>query len=114
MAAPMPPPGVASKGPGPGAPPPGQGQDGGGAITSLLMNVDKAIDHLALVIGQSKVTSPQEKQLIQQIDQAYAKLLGMLGVQGEPDEDDQAAQSGAQGQTVPPEAGGNPGAVPAP
>lgn len=102
--------------PGQQGPPPQGGDGGGGAISTLLMNVDKAIDHLNLVIGQSKATNPQEKQLIQQIDQAWGKLMEMLGVQGSgDDEDEQGPQGpGAQGQTTAPEAGGNPGAVPQP
>lgn len=109
MAAPQP------GGPG-GAPPQAQGPGGAGAISTLLVNVSKALDHLTEVIGQSKVANPQEKQLISQINQAYGKLMDMLGIQGEGDEDEGGAPPGpgAQGQTVPPEAQGNSGAIPAP
>lgn len=122
MPAPMPPQGGPPQAPppGPGGPPP-QGQAGGaGAISTLLINVDKALDHLTLVIGQSKATNPQEKQLITQINEAYGKLMDMLGIQGGSDEDEQGHTAGpppgpgAQGQTVPPEAAGNRGAVPSP
>lgn len=111
MPAPMPPNGP-SQPAGPGAPPQAQGAGAGGAISTLFVNVDKAIDHLNLVIGQSKATNPQEKALINQIDQLYGRLMDMLGIAGQ--EGDQADQSQAQGQTVPPEAAGNPGAIPAP
>lgn len=118
MPGPMPPPqgGPPSPG-GPGGPPPqAGGGDAPGAISTLLVNVDKALDHLVIVIGQSKVANPQEKQLIQQINQAYGKLMDMLGIQGGDDEDAAGGPppgAGAQGQTVPPEAAGNRGAMPA-
>lgn len=120
MPAPMPPQGGPPQGPppGPGGPPPeADGADGAGSISTLLVNVDKALDHLTLVIGQSKATNPQEKQLISQISDAYGKLMDMLGVQGGDDQDEAGGPPpgpGAQGQTVPPEAGGNKGAVPSP
>jgi hypothetical protein len=44
--------------------------------------------------------------MIGQINQAYGQLMDMVG--GEPDEDD----GQAQGQTAPPEAAGNKGAIP--
>lgn len=101
--------------PSPGGAPPPQGQQGGGAISTLLLNVDKALDHLNVVIGQSKVANPAEKQLIGQINEAYGKLMDMLGIQGGQDEDEAPPEGpGSQGQTVPPEAGGNKGAVPSP
>lgn len=123
MPAPMPPQGAPPQAPppaqGPGGPPPQGSQGDAGAVSALLINVDKALDHLTLVIGQSKATNPQEKQLIAQINNAYGKLMDMLGVQGGHDEDGAGAPPdgpgpGAQGQTVPPEAGGNKGAIPSP
>ncbi len=115
----MPPQGAPPQAGGPGGPPPqAQGAGGGGAISTLLINVDKALDHLTLVIGQSKATNPEEKQLISQINEAYGKLMDMLGIQGGHDEDGAGAGApppgGGQGQTVPPEAGGNKGAMPSP
>lgn len=112
----MPPPGPPQGGPppSPDAPPQDGDSSGGGAISKLLMNVDQAIDHLNQVIGQSKAASPEEKQLMATIDQLFGKLLDSLGVSGGGDEgQDQASGPGAQGQTVPPEAGGNKNAVPA-
>lgn len=116
MPAPMPPqgaPGPQDSNSSPGAPPQAQGQDSGGAISTLLTSVSGALNHLNDVIGQSKATNPEEKQLIQQINGAYGKLMDMLGAGGGGDDQSQS-DSGAQGQTVPPEAGGNKGAVPAP
>lgn len=119
MPSPMPqgPPPGAPQGPQSAPPPsPDQGSAGGGAISTLLMNVDKALDHLNLVIGQSKAVGLQEKQMIGQINEMYGQLMDMLGVSGGHDEDGAGAPPpgpGAQGQTVSPEAGGNPGARPA-
>lgn len=116
MPAPMPPqgaPGPQQPDSSPGAPPPDQGSDGGGAISTLLMNVGKALDHLNLVIGQSKATSPQEKQLIGQISAQYGQLTEALGMSGDGGGDEPPPGQG-QGQTVPPEAAGNKGAIPAP
>lgn len=113
----MPPPGGPQGGPPPGQgapPPPGgpqqQGGQGGG-VASLMANVDKAIDHIAQVIGSSQAASPQEKQLIQIVDQAYGKLMESVSGGSEADEPD---EGGAQGQTTSPEAGGNKGAIPSP
>ena len=108
--------------PGQGAPPPqpgGPGGDpqpaqGGGAISQLLMNVDKAIDHLQMVIGQSKATNPQEKQMISQIDQMFGQLMDSLSGKQGADQDDEGPSGDGQGQTVPPEAAGNKGAIPSP
>src|ERR1700746_1547498 len=115
MPSPMPPQsGTPQSSPSPqSAAPDAQGQ--GGAISQLLMNVDKAIDHLNLVVGQSKVTSPEQKQMIGQVDTLFGKFMTSIGVQPQDDGDDQGPQGpGAQGQTVPPEAGGNKGAIPSP
>lgn len=114
----MPPPGGPQGGPPPGPPgqgaPPGAGQSqSGGGVAALMMNVDKAIDHIAQVIASSPAASPQEKQLIQVVDQAYGKLMESIsGGTGADDQDSDAG--GAQGQTTAPEAGGNKGAIPSP
>lgn len=110
----MPPPG------GPQAPPPqdgappggGAGQPQGGGIAALMANVDKAIDHIMQVIAQSPSASPQEKQLIQVVDQAFGKLMESVSGGTEANEPDEDSGPGAQGQTVSPEAGGNRGAIP--
>ena len=107
MPGPMPPPGPPPSGP------PGQAPGQTGSISNLLQNVDQAIDHLNQVIGQSKATSPEEKQMIGMVDQIYGKLMSSLG-QGDQGGDDDSTPGNGQGQTVPPEAGGNKGAVPSP
>lgn len=114
MPAPMPPQGPPPQGPpsdSSGPPSGAQGQGGGsGAISTLLSHTDSAIDQLSQVIGQSKATSPEEKKMIQQIDQLYGQLMSSLGM-GDSD-DSSEPPGGGQGQTVSPEAAGNPGAVP--
>lgn len=117
MPGPMPPQGPPSPqgAPPQGAPPSDPSQsDGAGSISTLLQNVDKAIDHLNMVIGQSKAASPQDKQLISSVDDLYGKLMQSLGAGGQDDSQAPAPGPGAQGQTVPPEAGGNKGAIPSP
>ena len=110
-----PPPGPQGPPPGAGAPPPGGAPPGGspgGGVSQLLMNVDKAIDQIKMVISNSKAASEHEKQMIGMIDDMYGKLMTSLG--GEPDSDDGPPGGDGQGQTVPPEAGGNKGAIPSP
>jgi hypothetical protein len=96
---------------GPGGPPPGgqPPQGGGSPLGNLLTSLDKAIDSIASNIMGDKSAPPRAKQLIQSIDQQFGELLDMI--QGGPDEE---SAGGAMGQTVPPEAGGNKGAVPSP
>lgn len=114
----MPPPGGAPpppQGAAPQGPPPPSDPGGAGSISTLMQNVDKAVDHLNLVIGQSKAASPQDKQLISTIDDLYGKLMQSLGAGGGDDSQDAPPPGpGSQGQTVPPEAGGNKGAIPSP
>ena len=60
---------------------------------------------------QDKSAPPRAKQLAQSIDQQFGELMDMITGGGASDADD---ESGAQGQTVSPEAGGNKGAIPSP
>lgn len=112
MPQPMPPPQGApspDQGPPPGGPPDQQGQ--GGGLSNLLMSIDKAIDHLAEQVSQDKSAPPEAMQLITVVDQAFGKFMSL--VTGSPEEQEGPGGEG-QGQTVPPEAGGNKGAIPSP
>lgn len=106
MPGPMPPQGGA-----PGAPPSGPPQAGGSPhAASFLDALDQGIDGLAQNIMSDKSAPPEAKQLAQQIDQMFGKLMDMIkggGGEAPPGGD-------GQGQTVPMEAGGNKGAIPAP
>lgn len=105
MPAPMPPQGP----PAPQAPPEGGGA--GESAIQLIMGVDKALDQVKMLISQSKAASPQEKEMINQIDEMFGQLMDSLGAGGGEEE---APMGDGQGQTVPPEAGGNKGAIPSP
>lgn len=107
----MPPQGPPAQDAGPDASPQGQGQAAGGAISQMIQNLTMGIDHLNKVISQSKATSPEEKQMIGQVNQIFGELVESLGMSGGGDGGD---ESQAQGQTVPPEAAGNRGAMPSP
>lgn len=95
---------------GPGAPPPDQGSGGGGAAP-LLQSIDKALKHLVQVVSQDKGAPPQAVQLIQGVAQGFDEFMEMVAGGGGEDE---GPEPQAQGQTVPPEAGGNKGAIPSP
>lgn len=116
MPGPMPPPGGPPQGP-PQGPPPGQSgpqqaPPAGGSPDAgkFLQTLDQAIDSLAQNIMGDKSAPPEAKQLAQQIDQAFGKLMDMIQGGGGQDSD----EGDAQGQTVPPEAAGNKGAIPSP
>lgn len=93
-----------------GQPPAGQDQSGAG-IGQLLQSVEKAIDHIAQVVGGSKAATPSEKQLIGVVNDAYGKFMESVSGQSSDDDGD---ESDAQGQTTAPEAAGNSGAIPHP
>jgi hypothetical protein len=98
--------------PGQGGPAPTGGDAQGGSISQLIMNMSKAIDHIAQVVNQSPQATPAMKKAIGQADQAFGGFVDALqGGGAEPDGDE---SGGGQGQTVPPEAGGNKGAIPHP
>lgn len=96
-----------------GTQPPSQGQSDGqqaGPISQLMDQVGGALQHLDQVFASSKSIDPKEQQLMSQIVQMYGALMGSIG--GQSDQGDQSGQPGAQGQTSPIEAAGNPGAQP--
>lgn len=97
--------------PGPqGQQPPGQQSSGqSNAIQELVKNIQMGLEHLENFLQSSQGASPQEKQAISQISQAFDQLVGGGG-----DDDSQDPGKGAQGQTAPMEAGGNKNAMPSP
>ena len=106
----MPPSGGAPQGP-QGSPPAGPGQQPGQDVVGLLKQVEQALDHLNMVFSQSGAVSPKEKQMMDQINQMYEQMMSSLGQDDGSDDD---TPGNGQGQTVPPEAGGNKGAIPSP
>jgi len=112
MPGPMPPSqGMPPKGPIPQEPADVAG--GGAGAAKFLMSVDNALDQVHKLIINSKATSPQEKQMITMIDDMFGKLMESLGAQN-PDNESEEPMGDGQGQTVPPEAAGNKGAIPSP
>lgn len=96
-------------GPPQGAPPQGQPQGaGGGGVVGLIQNVGEALDHIKTAVAQAQGIPPEAKQMIEQISQAYGQFVDMVSGPGGGDE----SEGAGQGQTVPPEAAGNKGAVP--
>lgn len=71
-----------------------------------MQNVGEALDHIKTAISQAQVP-PEIKQMIDQVCQMYGQFIEAVqgGGGAEPEGE-------GQGQTVPPEAGGNKGAVP--
>jgi hypothetical protein len=110
MPGPMPPQGAPPQGGPPQDPQAGGGPQGHPA-GKLLESVSQAIDQISQNIMQDKSAPPRAKQLAQSIDQQWGELMDMIMGNGPGEDSD---DSSAQGQTVPPEAGGNPGAKPSP
>lgn len=99
--------------PGAGAPQdPAQGQDPaaqGSGVSDLINNIGQGLAKLKALVQKAQSVPDEEKQMIDQIYQAYSEFVNNLSGKDSPQEEQQDQQEPQGGPgLVPPETGGRP------